>query len=182
MEGFVQCVELCEAIFQVDRHEEEEDLFIWPCTSSGSFSASSTYEWLCQGGERFATASCIWKSKATLKCKIFQWLAVKNRLWTTDRRARHGLQGVPNACFLCLQETDTVDHILVQCPYARSSTKALPRITLEEMTLLTHVVVATFSCQIFIKLKLSMISYIHSQGDHNHGHGFSKRLNPTGVY
>ena len=112
-------MELCEAIPQVDRDTEEDDRFLWPCAPSGSFSASSTYERLCQGGERFATADCIWKSKATLKCKIFQWLAIKRRLWTTDRRARHGLQEFPNACFLCLQEIDSVEHILVQCPYAR---------------------------------------------------------------
>jgi hypothetical protein len=33
----------------------------------------------------------IWKSWAPGKCKIFLWLAVKNRCWTTDRLARKGL-------------------------------------------------------------------------------------------
>ena len=37
------------------------------------------------------------------------------------------------------------------------STKALPRITLEEMNLLTHVEVATSSCQVLIKFMFSMI-------------------------
>ena len=35
---------------------------------------------------------------------------------------------------------------------------------------------------ISIRLTFSMVSYIRSQVVHNRGHGFSKRLNPAGVY
>ena len=38
---------------------------------------------------------CVWRSWAPLKCKIFAWLAMQYRLWTSDRRARHGLQDEP---------------------------------------------------------------------------------------
>jgi hypothetical protein len=61
----------------------------------------------------------LWKSFAPLKCKIFVWLALRYRLWTADRRFRHGLEDRTHACYTCLQEEDTVDHILTQCPYAR---------------------------------------------------------------
>jgi hypothetical protein len=61
----------------------------------------------------------IWRSYAPLKCKIFCWLVIKHRLWTSDRRARHGLQEHPDVCFTCAQEQDNVEHILLQCPYAR---------------------------------------------------------------
>jgi hypothetical protein len=44
--------------------------------------------------------------------KIFCWLALKHRLWTSDRRARHGLQETPDTCFTCLQGEDNVEHIL----------------------------------------------------------------------
>lgn len=64
-------------------------------------------------------AVCIWKCWAPLKCKIFAWLAFKYRLWTCDRRARHGLQLLPSPCYVCDQEEDNVDHILVRCVYAR---------------------------------------------------------------
>jgi hypothetical protein len=64
-------------------------------------------------------SSPVWKSFAPAKCNIFVWLALKYRIWTSDRRARHGLQDHPNPCYRCLQEEDTVDHILTQCPYAR---------------------------------------------------------------
>ncbi|XP_073360400.1 uncharacterized protein [Aegilops tauschii subsp. strangulata] len=61
----------------------------------------------------------IWRSWAPLCCKIFAWLMVQYRLWTSDRRARHGLQDEPSACFTCLQDQDNVDHILVRCVYAQ---------------------------------------------------------------
>jgi mannosylglycoprotein endo-beta-mannosidase len=118
-EGFLQYVQLSIAILNVDRDQEEQDLFSWPCDASGVFSASSTYKRLCEGGIRYSTADCIWKPWAPGKCKIFQWLAVQSRLWTTERRAKHGLQDSPNVCFTCLQEIDLVNHILLHCSYAK---------------------------------------------------------------
>jgi hypothetical protein len=41
------------------------------------------------------------------------------RVWTTDWRARHGLQGTPNVGFTCLQQIDSLDHILPHCRYAK---------------------------------------------------------------
>ena len=74
---------------------------------------------LCQGITRIAAAQCIWRSWAPLKCKIFAWLASQYRLWTSDRRARHGLQDTTSACYRCYQEEDTTDHIRAGCVYAR---------------------------------------------------------------
>lgn len=74
---------------------------------------------LCQGGCTFNLHKPIWKVFAPLKCKLFMWLASKNRLWTADRRFRHGLQDRTSACFTCLQDEDTAQHILAHCAYAR---------------------------------------------------------------
>lgn len=41
------------------------------------------------------------------------------RLWTSDRRLRHGLQDESCPCFLCDEDEDTVDHLLMKCIYAR---------------------------------------------------------------
>jgi hypothetical protein len=45
----------------------------------------------------------IWGLRAPGKGKIFGWLALKYRLWTSDRRQRHGLQEDTAACYNCLQ-------------------------------------------------------------------------------
>lgn len=34
--------------------------------------------------------------------ELFCWLALRYRLWTSDRRHRHGLQDAPDPCFTCL--------------------------------------------------------------------------------
>ena len=68
---------------------------------------------------RCDVAKPIWRSFGPVKCKIFAWLATKYRLCTSDRRARHGLQEHPDACLTCLQEEDNVDHVLIQCVFAR---------------------------------------------------------------
>jgi hypothetical protein len=117
----VQCIRLWEAIEDVDRVHEEPDKFSWTGASNGQYTAKSTYKMLWQGTHEFAMYKPIWRSYAPLKCKIFGWLALKHRLWTSDRRHRHGLQDQTSTCFTCLQEEDTVEHILVQCPYARQT-------------------------------------------------------------
>jgi hypothetical protein len=72
-----------------------------------------------QGNVRFELAEAIWHSKGTPKRKLFVWLAVEHKIWTSDRRVRHGLQAVSSACFVCLQEEDTAEHILAHCVFTR---------------------------------------------------------------
>ena len=42
-------------------------------------------------------------------------------LWTSDRRARHGIQNSKVACFTSLQGDDIVDDIMVQCVSAHET-------------------------------------------------------------
>jgi hypothetical protein len=118
-DGIAQCMQLWLAIREVQRNEQMEDRFSWPWTESGMFSTKSAYLAMCHGSEYFRMAEAIWSAKAPLKCQIFMWLAVLHRLWTSDRRERHGLQMTTDPCYVCLQAVDTVEHILVQCPFAR---------------------------------------------------------------
>lgn len=116
--SLLQEMHLRHAITTVHRSNAVEDEFTWPADPTGMYTTKSTYDRLCQGLVRSPTAQSIWRTWAPLKCKIFVWLAVQYRLWTFDRRARHGLQEHTSACFTCLQEEDKADHILVQCVYA----------------------------------------------------------------
>ena len=60
----------------------------------------------------------VWKSWAPLRVKFFTWLALKKRLWTADRRRRHNLDE-HDLCWLCDQEAETVDHLLVNCSFTK---------------------------------------------------------------
>jgi hypothetical protein len=117
--GSVQCVRLWVAISGINLDETRPDNFLWKGAKSGKYSARDTYNLLCLGQVKFGMAEPIWRSHAPLKCKIFAWLALNYRLWTSDRRQRHGLQISTDACAVCLQEEDRLDHILVQCSFAK---------------------------------------------------------------
>lgn len=60
----------------------------------------------------------LWRAAVPPKVKLFFWLALHGRLWTAERRMRHGLQ--PSAtCAMCDQSEETIDHLLCSCVYAR---------------------------------------------------------------
>ncbi|XP_071681710.1 uncharacterized protein [Lolium perenne] len=119
VEGGAQCIGLWEAVDTVETDATRPDLIRWKGSATGDYSSKSTYEMLCKGSTSWSMSSPVWKSFAPAKCKIFAWVALKYRLWISDRRARLGLQDHPDPCYTCLQEEDKVDHILTQCPYAR---------------------------------------------------------------
>lgn len=60
----------------------------------------------------------LWATKAPAWVKFFYWLTLHSRLWTTDRRKRHGLQD-EDACALCGQEPETCDHLFTGCVLTR---------------------------------------------------------------
>jgi hypothetical protein len=119
LEGWAQCISLWENIELVDRDVSRPDRFSWLGSANGEYSAKDTYRMLCLGLEDFSMFRPIWFSFAPPKCKIFAWLALRYRLWTSDRRHKHGLQDRSAAYYWCLQEEDTLDHVLMRCPYAR---------------------------------------------------------------
>ena len=117
--GAMEFLELWIAISEVELVPEEPDRFSWPWSRPGEYTARSTYAMLMQGRERSTLAAAIWKNGAAPKCKIFTWLVAQHKIWTSYRRVRHGLQANSAPCFVCLQEEDNAEHILVQCVFAR---------------------------------------------------------------
>jgi len=53
--------------------------------------AKSTYNLLQEGSMQFSAAEGIWENGASLKCKIFAFLAMQYRLHTSDRRGVNGV-------------------------------------------------------------------------------------------
>jgi hypothetical protein len=118
-ELWMQCLRLWEAVEDVEKDGARPDRIAWKGVESGVYTAKGTYKMLCHGSIRWSMSEAVWGSFSPMKCKIFAWLALKHRLWTSVRRARHGLQEQPDACYTCLQEEDSVDHIFALCPYTR---------------------------------------------------------------
>lgn len=116
--ALTQYVLLWHKLANVHLIQGVEDRVLWRWDASGVYSARSAYRAFFCGATKFAAAKLIWKSWAPMKVKFFIWLAVKERLWTADRRHRHGLQR--NAeCTFCEQELETTVHLLAACPYTK---------------------------------------------------------------
>jgi len=97
---------------------DQEDRHTWRLDSSGCYFSKSAYKAFFCGAVTFEPWHRLWKSWAPSKCKMFLWLAIRNRCWTADRLAKRGLSH-PDKCPLCDQEDETIQHLLTSCVVAR---------------------------------------------------------------
>jgi hypothetical protein len=91
-----------------------EDSFRWKWTGSGSFTARTAYHAFFYGRTTLLGTAQLWNAFAPLKFKVFGWLALRDRCWSADRMARHGMN-CHSTCQLCGIEDATLNHILLQC-------------------------------------------------------------------
>lgn len=108
--------------------EGAEDVVRWTWEKDGNFSARSAYAARFMGLEVSPTAAFTWKSRAPLQCRFFAWLALRNRCWTSDRLARRGLPH-QDACPLCDQHEESIQHLLLGCVFAKQVWLWMGRIT-----------------------------------------------------
>ncbi|WVZ79516.1 hypothetical protein U9M48_027087 [Paspalum notatum var. saurae] len=112
-----QYLKLWDAVQEIRLSPSVPDRILWRWSSDGHFSVHSAYQLLHEGSILQLEIAIIWKTWAPLRIKIFLWLAWRRRLWTADRRHRHGLDA-RTACFLCDAADETCDHLLVSCSFS----------------------------------------------------------------
>ncbi len=95
------------------------DVINWRWSSSGGFTVSSAYLFLVFDGVEDRSTRHLWPLKIPLSIKIFVWLAARNRLLTADQLSRRGWAG-PSVCTLSMAHAERLDHILFDCPFART--------------------------------------------------------------
>ncbi|WVZ55317.1 hypothetical protein U9M48_005990, partial [Paspalum notatum var. saurae] len=98
---------------RVSLQENVEDQVVWRWTADGKYSAKSAYLALHHGAQEFPGHRLIWQTWLPLR------LAFRRRLWTADRRRRHGLDA-RDVCFLCDALPESIDHLLVSCSFSRA--------------------------------------------------------------
>ncbi|VVA25489.1 Hypothetical predicted protein, partial [Prunus dulcis] len=98
------------------------DKRIWKFDPSGLFTCHSLCSHIqnCGEGETFPPYTQIWKAKTPLKVKIFVWQAVLGKLNTGDTLQRRCpyLCMSPHWCALCNMAGDSVNHLLLHCPFS----------------------------------------------------------------
>lgn len=68
--------------------------------------------------EIFTSKDLCWYKENLPKEGDFAWLAYNGRILIVERLKRIGING-PSRCPLCEKNEETIDHLLVQCHYAK---------------------------------------------------------------
>jgi hypothetical protein len=117
----VQYLRLWAAVAAVpfqEHGEESADKITWKWRGDGQFSSKTTYRMLFRGTVGLTGANLVWHSFAPLKFKMHAWLALRRRWWTADRHLQRGLPS-HTLCPLCGAADETLDHLSLQCSFAR---------------------------------------------------------------
>ena len=96
---------------------EEESVF-WKGGENGKFGVKEAYNLLIAPNEFAFPKKCIWVDKVPTKVAFFAWEATWGKILTLDRLQKRGWQ-LPNCCFLCGCEEETVNHIFLHCIVVR---------------------------------------------------------------
>ncbi|WJZ84180.1 hypothetical protein VitviT2T_003796 [Vitis vinifera] len=96
----------------------DEDAVFWKGGKNGKFKVREAYNLVVNSGASNFPKNNIWVDKVQTKILFFAWEATWGKVLTLDRLQRRGWH-LPNRCFLCGCEEETVNHILIHCIVAR---------------------------------------------------------------
>eukprot|EP00253_Pinus_taeda_P029331 PITA_29331 len=101
-----------------NRVRQGKDILRWGNSMKGTFTTKEAYYLMDpqDRGEGNVEWKTIWESNWWPKATMFIWLATKNKILTWDPIQKKGFNG-PSRCYLCNNDTETRDHLLVRCPY-----------------------------------------------------------------
>ncbi|WVZ54435.1 hypothetical protein U9M48_005227 [Paspalum notatum var. saurae] len=121
---FLEYVRLWRAVQNLELQPNNEDAITWKFTSSGEYSSNSAYRAQFFGSVQTNLKHLIWQTWAPLECKFFSWLAIQNRIWTSDRLHARGWDNA-GQCPLCRRAPESGIHLFAECRFTRCIWKEL---------------------------------------------------------
>ena len=114
----MEYVQLWHALNHLQLQSNREDNIIWNFMPDGKFTIGSAYHGQFIGSTTTNFKRLIWKVWAPPKCKFFGWLAIQNRIWTSNRLQARAW---PNngVCPLCRHSQEYGVHLFQDCRYTR---------------------------------------------------------------
>ena len=98
--------------------DDRADRLCWKWTADKVFSTSSAYQSFFIGQHPVEGERLLGKVRAPSKSKFCIWLVLHDRCWIAAQRKRHGLHD-DDCCALCAQSSETINHLLIECPFSR---------------------------------------------------------------
>ena len=97
----------------------EEDSVLWRKGRSDQFRVKEAYSLLTKSDDMGFPYKSIWVARVPTKVAFFAWEASWGKVLTLDSLQRRGFQ-LPNRCFLCECEEESVNHILIYCTVVKA--------------------------------------------------------------
>lgn len=97
-----------------------KDSLVWASSKTGQYNAKYGYKVLANYGEQedqVIPQKIFWNSKIVPKVGIFAWLTFKKKILITKRFTKIGYEG-PSISILSKAQVETMDHLLLNCPFA----------------------------------------------------------------
>lgn len=92
----------------------------WNLEKGGNFSVKSYFKHLTKWNNvlrpNFLMRQ-IWKAKVTPRVAFSAWEVCRECILTIDKLKTRGL-AIPNRCYMCMQDEESCNHILLRCPVA----------------------------------------------------------------
>ncbi|KAL4285040.1 hypothetical protein GQ457_16G029350 [Hibiscus cannabinus] len=106
--------------------DDARDRVAWRLTPTGAFTVASAYEGFLSPSWDVCDPkwSSIWSLPVAQRVRMFLWLVLRQRLMTNVERVRRGLSSDPS-CSSCGCYSETILHILRDCPLVRSFWKSI---------------------------------------------------------
>lgn len=102
----------------VHLQQDQQDIYVWKLTSSGSFNLSSALQVINKGFSSSLSCKSIWHKEIPLSISIFMW-RLCNRFLALDDVIRSFGFSLASWCF-CKSSEESVDHTFLHCSFARS--------------------------------------------------------------
>lgn len=93
------------------------DVRIWKPDAKGQFSVKSFYNALTGVNSWIVGWKRIWDPSVPPRVLVLCWVASLNKILTMDQLKRRNY-AIVNGCPFCLQDEETINHVLIHCSYA----------------------------------------------------------------
>ena len=97
--------------------KHEDDVFIWKENPSGMYSTLLAYANSFEDHDVPCWAMA-WVKDMTPKVNIFFWILLQNKILTLDNLNKMKFL-IVNRCALCENDEESMDHIMLHCPYTK---------------------------------------------------------------
>ncbi|GKV18822.1 hypothetical protein SLEP1_g29154 [Rubroshorea leprosula] len=123
-----QLVQIQMHLFSIWPKQSEKDQVLWVPSTSRSYKAGQTWNWLRRKQGRKAWHKLIWFYQAIPKHSFISWLAILNRL-TTKVRQKQWTPTIADTCILCNGSSETNEHLFFKCNFTSNIWQQLCFIT-----------------------------------------------------